>query len=201
MTPRAAVRCALALGSVALGQELEAQRSDRAAACTTEIVSGRVSEGQDFEAAIGGGLVFRLVAATYPPNPAGWTIHVTPAAPPASDYSMVATPPYRFANPRYVDTGYGVTAEAALAMTPRVFAFVASSNDFDRAWDALDVLLWPGNHAEARVDSARATMNAIPTYPGSLFIEEGSASSPSQEDPLGVIEWMSFRAELCVPAA
>ena len=200
MRPRAAAASALALACSAVGCDLEAQQLAAAGPCVMERVSGRVTEGQDFEAPVGRDLVFRLVASTYPPNPAGWTISITPSSSAASDYAMVATPPYRFANPRYVDTGYGVTAEAALAMTPRHFAFVASARDFSAAVDALDVLLWPGNHAGAEVDSARARMTALPTYPGSLVIEDGSASQPSQENPLGVIEQMSFRVDLCVPS-
>jgi hypothetical protein len=160
-----------------------------------------VAANQPFEAPLSPTLVFRLDADTTPANPSGWTLRVTPPGAPQRDHAMVATPPYRFANPRYVDTGYGITAEEALAHSPRDFAFVASPDDFDRATRALDVLLWSYSFTAAQVDSAAATLDAIRTYPASFTIEEGEVSAASTDHPLGRIEWMSFRLDACVPDA
>ena len=71
---------------------------------------------------------------------------------------MVATPPYRFSNPRYVNTGYGITAEAALSWAHREFAFVAEAHDYDTAREALSVLLWSGTHTPDEVVRAQAAM-------------------------------------------
>jgi hypothetical protein len=125
---------------------------------------------------------------------------VTPSASSDSDFAMVATPPYRFWNPRYVDTGYGVSAREALETTPRDFAFVATSADYDTAREALDVLLWSGTHSEAEVTSATRSMNALKTYPAELFITDGAVTPPDSLHPGGAIDWMSFRVELCAPA-
>jgi len=114
---------------------------------------------------------------------------------------MVVTPPYRFANPRYVDTSYGVSAEAALAMNRRDFFFVASPEHYDDASRALEILLWPGSRDDTELDEANSILAALPTYSGTFWIEEGGASPPDTANPLGLIQWLSFRAHLCVPAA
>jgi hypothetical protein len=146
-------------------------------------------------------MVFRLDAATHPQNPAGWTIRITPPFRRDADYSMVATPPYRFANPRYVDTSYGMTADQALALTPRQFAFVASPEDYASAMDALDILLWPAAHSPEQVEAAGSAIRGLPTYPGTLSIEDGGTIPPDSANPLGLIEWMSFRVDVCLPSA
>ena len=91
-----------------------------ALSCRETAVTGRVEQGEAFETAFTDGLMFRLAPETHPDNPQGWTIQITPATDARSDYAMVATPPYRFSNPRYVSAAYGITAEAALSWTPRV---------------------------------------------------------------------------------
>jgi hypothetical protein len=167
--------------------------------CRNRVIRGRVSALEAFETPITSSLMFRLDPEAMPQNPQGWTIRVSPPASPTSDYSMVATPPYRWANPRYVDTGYGISAEAALANTPRSFGFVASAEEYEAAQRALDVLLWPGTHASAEVAEAERALESVPTFAGTFHIEDGETSHASAEDALGRIEWMSFRVELCVP--
>jgi len=192
------VTVALALVVAGCGHTTTEQPSP-SAACRREAMRGRVSMGEEFEWRFADELVFVLRPEAHPQNPAGWTIRVAPAAASDADFSMVATPPYRFRNPRYVDTGYGVTADEALAWTPRRFAFVASQQDYDSAMRALDVLLWPGNHTQDRVDSARREVEQLRTYPGTFWIEDGAAAPPSSDHPTGVVEWISFQVELCVP--
>lgn len=176
-----------------------ADGSNPSNACRREAIRGHVSKGEEFEWRFADELAFVLEPELSPQNPSGWTIRVAPVAARDADYSMVATPPFRFRNPRYVDTGYGVTAAAALAWTPRRFAFVASSQDYDSAMRSLDILLWPGNQTQARVDSAQRAIEQLRTYPGTFLIEEGAAAPPSSDHPNGVIERISFQVELCVP--
>lgn len=182
-----------------LGSGVAGQDPEPAPACRDKVLQGRVSTGRDYEATVSPEMIFRLEAETHPQNPAGWTIRITPPSMPDSDYSMVATPPYRFANPRYVDTSYGVTADGALALTPRRFAFVGSREDYQVATDALNILLWPSSHAPEQVEAARATLAGLRTYPGSFWIEDGGTLPPDSANPLGRIEWMSFRVDLCLP--
>jgi hypothetical protein len=199
--PRLSAAFALSALALVLGGQAAAQQPGASPPCRTEAVRGRVTAGQAFEARLSPGLMFRLDPDTLDANPPGWTIRVTPPDAADVDYSMVVTPPYRFANARYVDTGYGISAEQALADTPRDFAFVARAEDYERARGALDVLLWPYSFTDAQVDSAGAVMDALPAYPASLTIEDGEASAPTPARPLGRIEWMAFRLDACVPTA
>lgn len=99
-----------------------------------------------------------------------------------------------------MDTSYGLTADQALSLTPRRFAFVASPEEYAVATEALDILLWPGTHAPEQVEAATATIAALRTYPGTLSILDGGTIPPDSAHPLGLIEWMSFRVDLCLPS-
>lgn len=200
MATHSSLAFGVALVAAACGQQAATREPGPPPVCRREVIRGRVSKGEEIERPFADQLVFILEPETHPRNPQGWTIRVAPATSRELDYSMVATPPYRFRNPRYVDTGYGVTADEALAWTPRQFAFVASRRDYDSARRALEVLLWPANHTQAQVDSARQELEGLRTYPGTFWIEDGAAAPPSSDRPAGVIEWISFRVELCVPA-
>ena len=158
-----------------------------------------MERGQAWVAALPGGLEFRLDPEGQGGDPQGWTIRITPVGDPASDYVWVATPPYRFSNPRYLDTGYGVGARAALAWTPREFAYVWSAGDFEFARRAVEVILWPGSHTPEELAGAEAALQRVPTYPGRLRIEDGAAAEPNSLHPWGIIESISFRVELCLP--
>jgi hypothetical protein len=198
--PRVGVLCCAAtLLAAGPCHQVAAQVPDSASTCQTQILQGKVAQGESFEARLDGGLVFRLDPNAVGENPQGWTIRVAPETSPDTDHAWVATPPYRFWNSRYLDTSYGVAAAEALARTPREFAFVASSDDYEVAAEALDVLLWPYAHSQLEVDSAGARLSRIPTYAGSLWVEDGSVKPPDAAHPGGVIEWLAFRVQLCVP--
>jgi hypothetical protein len=193
----------LVLGFVVLGgaQGAAAQQGGASPACRQESLRGRVTSGESYAAPLSRGLVFRLDADTLEANPPGWTLRVTAEDAPGTDFAMVATPPYRFANPRYVDTGYGISAEQALANSPREFAFVASTADYARASAALEVLLWAYGFTDAQVTSANDALESLTTYPATFIIEDGEASAPTDARPGGRIEWLAFRLDACVPAS
>lgn len=170
-----------------------------APACRDTVISGRVERGDRFEASLPGGLRLVLDPDLQPSSPPGWTIRITPPDAPDHDFSMVATPPYRFSNPRYVDTGYGIDPDRALAWTPRRFGFVASEHDYETAREALGVLLWSGTHTDEEVSRAQAMMDGLTEYDGALFIEDGATVAVDSLPPYGAIRWMRFRVELCVP--
>ena len=166
--------------------------------CADTVVAGRAERGTPFVTPLNGDLALRLDPG---PGSEGWTIRVTPAREANVDYAMVATPPYRFFNPRYLSTDYGVTAAEALAMAVRDFRFVAERAEYESALAALDVVLWPAGHSEVQVDEASAGLEGLRAYPGSLTISSGAVAPPTARDPLGVIEWVEFRARLCLPGA
>ena len=172
-------------------------RGQEIPACTDTVIVGHVEAGEAFEARLAPGLVFRLDPEVHPQNPQGWTIRVTPESEPGSDYSMVATPPYRFSNPRYVNTGYGITAEAAIAWTPRRFSYVATDADYEAAQNALEILLWSGGRSAAEIASAQNVLDGLQLYRGELRIEGASTTTSVGDATPPVIEWIDFRAILC----
>lgn len=191
--------CGVAMVAMALAQPSMAQEAGRRPACDVEVVRGRVSGGEPFEALLPGALLFRLDPDTTPRNPPGWTLRVSPRAARDHDYSMVATPPYRFWNPRYLDTSYGVSATEALARTPREFSFVASEGDYGAAKQALDVLLWSGTRPKEEVDGAADELSSLAMYSGTFWVEDGATTPPDSIHQGGTIAWVSFRVRLCVP--
>ena len=167
--------------------------------CEAVVIIGQVARGESFEGPFGTGLLFRMDAEESPRNPQGWTVRVSPVTEPDHDYSMVVTPPYRFSNPRYVDTSYGTAAEAALSNTPRSFAFVATEEDYRVASDAIAVLLWSGNYSDGEIMRAAEALESVLTFEGRLWIEDGETTPSETDQGLGTIEWIRFRAELCGP--
>lgn len=192
--------CAAILLTAGLRQEAVAQVSDSIATCQVKMLQGRVVRGESFEASIGRGLAFRLDPHSMAEGPQGWTVRIVPETDPETDYSWVATPPYRFWNPRYLDTSYGISATEALARTPRKFWFVASPEDYEVATKALDVLLWPYAHTKAEVDAAAERLSGLAKYAGTLRVEDGSAMPADAVHATAAIAWLDFRASLCVPA-
>ena len=170
-----------------------------ALSCRHATIEGHVERGETFTSWFGPDLALRVVPEVSDQNPPGWTIRVTPASDATSDYAMVVTPPYRFNNPRYVSTAYSVSAEEALSHSPRDFSFVVSEQDFQRAREALEAVLWPANFSDAEVAAAEVELGAIQTFQGRFWIERGTTSEPTSASPQGAIEWMMFRAELCLP--
>jgi len=183
----------MAGGPRARGQE------DRAWQCSDTTVVGRVDRGEAFSASFADGLLVRLEPEVFPANPQGWTLRVTPDSDPVTDYSFVATPPYRFWNARYLDTSYGVSAEAALSMSRRDFQYLVTAADHEIGMEAISTVLWPGEYSDAEVAQARERLEELVTGHGTLWIEGGSVAAPDEEHPLGLIEWMSFRIEICTP--
>src|SRR6185437_7169250 len=127
------------------------------------ILSGTLSAGKSFERDIGHGLIFRLV-----PSPAsygkGWDIEIRPKGDPAGgfdEYASVATPPYHLYKPTYLNASYGVTAQKAVAMSPRKFQFVDTPQDSQAASVVVNTVVytvdWPSHE-----DSLAAAAAKIP---------------------------------------
>lgn len=166
--------------------------------CSATTVEGVVHHGQAFEAAIGGRLLMRLDPETDSRNPQGWTLGVFRLTG-EQDLVYAATPPNRFSNPRYIDTGYGVSAAGALAWTPRIVRYFGNVRDNEQAHEALAVLLWPGNYSAADEAKARQAIETLRSYEGKLWIENGSTRPTDQSGSPERIEWMKFRANFCIP--
>ena len=111
--------------------------------------AGEVARGQAFERALAPGLVFRLV-----PDEGGWTVWVGQPGAPDADWSGVVTPPFRGPNARYLEAWHFRNADNSGPNAPgpgsvnapqavRDFAFVEQADDYRRALDALQGVLWP----------------------------------------------------------
>lgn len=175
-----------------------------AAQCDT--LSGQVRAGSSFERAFGDGLLFRLrAAANAPPNPAGWTVEVRDGADGEHDFVWVATPPYRWWNPRYLDTSYGQTAPGAVARDVRTFGFVTDEDAYARLSEAVGFLVFsrPPEMTEAEYEAAhdsvyarwQAMMERVGR--GQLRITDADVSEPTPDHPRGRIERLAFTVTLC----
>lgn len=168
-------------------------------------LSGEVRAGEAWERRFGNGLLFRLRPnPKAPPNPPGWTIEVREAPDGTDDFVWVATPPYRWDNPRYLDTGHGKTAESAVAWHTRSFGFVTSEEAREELAHLVGFLLWrpPGTsdaEYEAAQDSIRARWEARMEQVGRgrLRITGADVSTPEERPPSGRIERLAFEVTLC----
>ena len=177
-----------------------------AARAPCDTLAGTVRAGESWEHPFGDGLVFRLRATGQaPPNPAGWTIEVRTGPGGEHEYSWVATPPYHFWNPRYLDTSYGLTAREAVARDVRSFGFVTGEEAYARLSRAVELLtssrpvdVTEAAHAAAR-DSAEATWKAMMegVGRGELRITDAAVSDSTEERPRGRIERLAFTVALC----
>jgi tetratricopeptide (TPR) repeat protein len=161
--------------------------------------AGEVTRGARFERAFTRNLVFVLHPSTDPVTP-GWTIEVRHRLYPRPDAELLslATPPYRFWNPRDLTVSYGWTARQIVETDVRAFRFFARYEDFEVARDALDKLLWPATHSRGAVEDAERRLAALPAGEGTLKIVGSKIDAGTAGGP-GHIERLSFEVELCPP--
>lgn len=170
-----------------------------------ETFTGEVRHGERWQRSFGDGLVFHLrPTAQAPPNPPGWTIEVRAAPDGAHDFVWVATPPYRFANPRHLDIGYGRTGREAVSWSPRSFSLVSSEQRRAALAGVVRFLLWhpPGmteTAYEAAYDSvqARWTEMLAEVGRGELRLTRAEVASPEEHPPNGRIEQIAYEVTLC----
>jgi hypothetical protein len=126
------------------------------------------------------------------------------AAPPGcDDFVWVATPPYRFSNPRYLDTSYGIDAREAVRWSPREFAFVVRTADCEKEADRATRVLWPANYSEREVQEAQEQLGTSPLGRGSLVILDSKTSAAPGAvggKDWGQIDWLKFEVRISLPA-
>ena len=180
----------------------EISRNQTEKDCSSLKFSGELKKGQAFEKDVDSKLLFRLAPELHPANPQGWTIEIRSQADPKHDYVWVATPPYRSSNPRYLDTGYGISARQAVDWSPRTFDFVLTEQDYEKLNGAVRILLWPYTYTEEEHDEAEKLWNEMLTNrtgQGRLQIVDFRLGSAGAEDEVGWIESLKFEVELCLP--
>jgi len=143
---------------------------------------GEVSKGESFEKVVGKGLVFRL----NPTRDIEWIISIEPEIIPDQDSSWnfagIVTPPYRGGvNNTWIDgwqfrnsDNSGPLEWGSLNAPGKVreFFFVLSTEDYQKAQEALDKMLWPGNWSAEEVQNAKNIHEELPKGVGRLTIKE-----------------------------
>jgi len=93
--------------------------------CRKIVLTGEVSAGREWKAAIGEGWVFRVLPIQPGPTGySGWDLVVDREQPAGfPDALLLATPPYNSINEREVGTTFGLRAQDAIGWNPRSFRF------------------------------------------------------------------------------
>jgi hypothetical protein len=154
-------------------------------------VAGEVSRGQLFTGNFSDRLVFGLFPTRY-----GWDISVWDRKTLKDDFVFVATPPYRFFNPRYIGAIYGYSAADAVALTPRVFEFVLNRKDHANALAAVQLLMWPHSQRTNELDAAERFLQTVPRGRGVLRIVDFTLGRQGGKEE---IEFLKFTVELKLP--
>ncbi|MGH9572046.1 MAG: hypothetical protein ACRD40_00735, partial [Candidatus Acidiferrales bacterium] len=188
---------ALIYAAIASGAPQAAKQQSFPSSKPDVVLSGTLAAGKFFERDIGHGLIFRLV-----PSPAsygkGWDIEIRPKGDPAGgfdEYASIATPPYHLYKPTYLNASYGVTAQKAVAMSPRRFQFVETSQDSQAASVVVNTVVytvdWP-----AHKDSIAAAAAKIPVGVGQLRVLDSHITPGKNNEDLGSIDWIKFQVRL-----
>jgi hypothetical protein len=145
-----------------------------------QFVAKRLRAGSSFMYPLPSGLAFRLSYAA-----GGWAIVVGPADDPEADFLAPVSPPFRAAPHRVIGSGFGVTAQESVRVSPRVLRFVLTRRDAQAARDIASAAL-AGDRRGLR------DLDKLATGTISLTISDAEADDE-------VVEWVDFTAEACVP--
>lgn len=165
--------------------------------------SGEVLKGRSFEKQVRANLYFRLV-----PDELGWSISVGSKAG-ENNFCGVVTPPYRGVNGIYIEGWHfrnsdnsGPNEPGAKNVTApqrlRQFYFVLDDADYRKAFDALQILLWPYTYSKQQIDEAENVHAKLPKGRGSLNIRDLKLNTLEPGKQAG-IDQMTFDVELIVP--
>ena len=165
--------------------------------------SGNVLKGRSFERQVGANLFFRLV-----PDELGWSISVGSKTA-QENFCSVVTPPYRGMNALHIEGWHfrnsdnsgpnesgpkNVNAPQEL----REFYFVLNEPDYRRAFDALQILLWPYSYSKQQIDAAEGAHAKVRKGRGKLMIRDLKLNALEPGERAG-IDRMAFDVELTFP--
>lgn len=222
-------KMAALLALVLMGATAIAQGQNRGG-CRRVDLTGEVSAGNGWQAAIGGGWVLRLVPiAPGKSGFTGWDLAVDRA--PALGYPdalLLATPPYLSMNEREIGTTYGLRAQDAIGWNPRSFRFLIDERNFREArqlfsrfspeWSSGKQTAEGGKAAARLMELSRgAAVGQLQILDARLSEGTGDAVSYARNwaiqaariphtalggasTPRGSLGWIRFRATLWLPA-
>jgi hypothetical protein len=155
-----------------------------------------VNLGKAFEREITPGLLFRLT-----PTPgdehSGWVIEVVPkSGAPEDEFSAIATPPYHFYNARYLDTSYATKAKDAVALSPRAFNFVFTTEDSRVAQEFVELIIYPNTASKKDLEEIDRKAAKVKVGTGELYILDSRITPGKSENETGKIEWIKFEVKL-----
>jgi hypothetical protein len=157
---------------------------------------GEVALDKTFEREIGHGLIFRLVP-TPDDDQSGWIIGIFPkAGPPDAEFVGIATPPYHFYNPRYLDTSYATSAKDAVAFNPRPFNFVLTVEDSRVAQEFVELTIYPNKATEEELKEMDLKAAKVEVGTGELHILDSRVTPGKSEQDTGKIDWIKFEVRL-----
>lgn len=166
--------------------------------------TGAISKGQTFEKQIGPRLFFRLL-----PSELGWTISIGDKTGAEKNFCGVVTPPYRGIHAIDIEGWHFRNAGNSGPNEPgpknvnapqevREFYFVLNDGDYRKAFDALQILLWPYSFSQQQVDQAQALHAQLPKGNGKLTIRDLKLHTLEAGKQAG-IDAMTFDVELNFP--
>jgi len=165
--------------------------------------SGEVLKGRSFERQVGANLFFRLV-----PEELGWSISVGSKAV-RENFCSVVTPPYRGMNALHIEGWHFRNSDNSRPNEPgpknvhapqelREFYFVLNDPDYRRAFDALQILLWPYSYSKQQIDAAEGAHAKLRKGSGKLMIRDLKLKALEPGERAG-IDRMAFDVELIFP--
>jgi hypothetical protein len=149
-------------------------------------------------------LSFRLI-----PEKLGWVISVGGNTARENNYCGVVTPPYRGINTIHIEGWHFRNADNSGPNEPgrknvnapqkvREFYFVLDDGDYQKAFDALQILLWPSSSSKQQVDQAQNVHVKLLKGSGKLTIRDLKLNSLEAGKQAG-IDAMTFDVELALP--
>jgi hypothetical protein len=165
--------------------------------------SGEVLKGRSFERQVGANLFFRLV-----PDELGWSISVGSKT--AQDnFCSVVTSPYRGMNALHIEGWHFRNSDNSGPNEPgpknvnapqelREFYFVLNEPDYRRAFDTLQILLWPYSYSKQQIDAAEGAHAKVRKGRGKLMIRDLKLNALEPGERAG-IDRMAFDVELTFP--
>ena len=140
----------------------------------------QLRSGTSFTYALPLGLEFRM-----PADSGGWSITVGPLDDRAADFLAPVSPPFRSAPHRVIGSGFGVTPQESVRVSPRALRFVLSRRDAQAARDIASAALVGDVHRLKALDTLTT---------GTLTLRITDADADEE-----VVRWLTFDAEACVP--
>lgn len=159
--------------------------------------SGRIGKGETYKRQISEELHFRLDCSNY-----GWVIWIGNITN-ASDYSMVATPPYRGLNSTVIE-GWHFRNENNTGSndnsinTPqetRLFQFVLNEEDYTVAEDYVHKVMWSYRHSQASLIKSAEDFDSLPLGRGKLTITEMEFDNYTPGEKTG-FKYINFEVEI-----